>query len=119
MPEVGMKHRDYFVQQANALSQFVNRQVEAQKEVDDGVGGKKMITVVEAYQDVGLACGLLTMELMLDIRDMLLQMAIKQDHCHICDPGEMNGGQRQAIVQMAGKGIVLAKDILSGMTAGR
>ena len=72
MPMVGMKTRPYYEEQVLQLSQHVNRPVM-------GPDGKQMVDASGAPQvgyDVGLVCGILTIELLCDIRDILMQLAL-------------------------------------------
>lgn len=64
MPMVGMKMRPYYEEQIVNLAQHVNRTV-------PGPDGQP----VQMY-DVGLACGITQLELLLDIRDLLMQLAL-------------------------------------------
>jgi hypothetical protein len=90
MPEVGMKTREYFIQQINGLGGYVNQQVTV-KNPETG------LDEVRNQMDVGLLCGLITSELLLDIRDLLVQMAYAQ-----------------GAVKPSGNTILLAKDIPGG-----
>ena len=65
MPLVGMKTRDLILQQITGMSQYV--------EQDHIVDGKTV-----KHLDVGLMCGLLTIEILTDIRDILLQLALSE-----------------------------------------
>ena len=66
VPLVGMKTRDFIMQQVQGMMQYV--EVEAV-----GPEGKPV-----KHLDVGLMCGLLTIEILTDIRDILLQLALSE-----------------------------------------
>lgn len=71
MPLVGMKTRPYYEEQVLQLAQHINRPVIGPDGQPVVVNGQPQI----AY-DVGLACGILTIELLCDIRDILMQLAL-------------------------------------------
>lgn len=64
MPLVGMKTRTYYEDQVLQLAQHVNREV-------IGPDGQPQMVY-----DVGLACGIMSVELLCDIRDLLMQLAL-------------------------------------------
>ena len=71
MPLVGMKMRGYYEEQVLSLSQHINRPV-------IGPDGKQMVVdgQPQVAYDVGLVSAILTIELLCDIRDLILQLAL-------------------------------------------